>query len=118
MKLFILYHFKSYLYYFVYILLPVYVFLRSITMSVTHDEAQTYFWHITSNWYEILSYTSSGLLDNNHVLYTLPAKLFITIFGLSDFALRLPATISSMFYSTGLFIKRIKYIVFDEVSFL
>ena len=59
---------------------------RAATQSVVHDEAFTYLKFLSGGWRSIFR-----LFDaNNHVLYSVLAKLSITCFGVSGFTLRLP----------------------------
>ena len=70
-------------------------FLRweRITDLVTYDEAFNYTYFIKRPWYIILSEYS---YPNNHILHTLFAKWSIQLFGLSEWAQRLPAFIAGM----------------------
>lgn len=80
----------------------VYVAIRAATLSVTHDEALTYAWHVTGGWWEIITFRTPGLPDNNHVLHTLLCKLSVNIFGLSEFSLRLPTLLGCFIFLVGL----------------
>ena len=61
---------------------------RAKTQSFTIDEAHTYNEYIRLGWDEIFN----GYFDaNNHILYTVLARLSMLTFGLSEFTLRLPA---------------------------
>ena len=79
-----------------------YVALRAATLSITHDEALTYEWHVTSDWLSIVKYSTPGLPDNNHVLYTLLCKLAVALFGVSELTLRLPSLLGCFLYLVGL----------------
>jgi hypothetical protein len=79
-----------------------YVALRAATLSITIDEAFTYSWHVTGDWWKILLFRTPGLPDNNHVLFTLLSKLSVALFGLSELTLRLPVLLGCIFYLTGL----------------
>lgn len=73
------------------VLLLVYDATRCWLMSITHDEALTYVWHVTGRVFDILRFATPGLPDNNHLLFTLLCKLSVALFGNSELALRLPS---------------------------
>jgi hypothetical protein len=79
-----------------------YVAMRAATLSITHDEALTYAWHVTGDWLQIVLFKTPGLPDNNHVLHTLLCKISVTLFGLSELTLRLPSLLGCIFYLAGL----------------
>ena len=79
-----------------------YVAMRASTLSITHDEALTYAWHVKGDWLQILLFKTPGLPDNNHVLHTLLCKISVTLLGLSELSLRLPSLLGCLFYLTGL----------------
>lgn len=79
-----------------------YVAMRAATLSITHDEALTYAWHVTGDWIQIVLFRTPGLPDNNHVLHTLLCKIAVSLFGLSELTLRLPSLLGCIFYLTGL----------------
>lgn len=68
------------------ILLIVYVAFRAMCVSITHDEAFTFFYYVNKPWAETLKVTYT----NNHFLNSILAKITSSIFGDSEFALRLP----------------------------
>lgn len=68
-----------------------YVGIRTYALSITIDEALTAQWHVPGSWIDILLLRTPGLEDNNHVLFTLLAKIGVNCFGLSEFSLRLPS---------------------------
>jgi uncharacterized membrane protein len=78
--------------------LLIYVGLRCYLLSITHDEALTYLWHVRGAWLDIVLFRTPGLPDNNHLLFTLLAKLCTLAFGGSEFALRLPSLASFAAY--------------------
>jgi len=72
---------------------------RAAEQSITIDEAYTYERFLSGGWGAIY-----GKYDaNNHVLYSILAKLSIQTFGLSEFALRLPSLIAGFFLVVGIF---------------
>lgn len=79
-------------------LLVAYDAARCRVMSITHDEALTYAWHVTGRLHDILRFATpppdTGLPDNNHLLFTLLCKLSVALFGDSELALRLPSILA------------------------
>lgn len=72
---------------------------RGMEQSITIDEAYTYNRFLRGPWLDIY-----GKYDaNNHVLFSLLAKLSIQCFGLSEFSLRLPSLIAGFFLTLGIF---------------
>jgi len=88
--------------------LLIYVGLRCSLLSITHDEALTYLWHVRGAWLDIILFRTPGLPDNNHLLFTLLAKLCTLAFGGGEFALRLPslASFAAYFVSIWLILRR------------
>ena len=78
-----------------------YVAVRAATLAITIDEALTWTWHATGTWQDIVLLRTPGEPDNNHVLLTLLAKLAVAYFGLSEFALRLPALLGLALFLGG-----------------
>jgi len=70
---------------------------RAATQSLVHDEAQTFITFLNGRWSDPYFQYSS----NNHVLFSLLAKASITVFGVSEFALRLPTVIAGFFLMWG-----------------
>jgi hypothetical protein len=68
--------------------------LRCALMSITHDEALTYAWHVRGPINDILRFATPGLPDNNHLLFTLLCKLSVALFGDGELALRLPSILA------------------------
>src|SRR5215470_14094979 len=64
--------------------------LRCGTLSITHDEALTYAWHVTGTIPDIVQFDTPGNPANNHRLFTLLAKASVFLFGDGEAALRLP----------------------------
>lgn len=79
-----------------------YVALRAANLSITHDEALTYAWHVRGGWWEIITFRTPGLPDNNHVLHTLLCKLSVDVLGLSEFSLRIPTLLGCFIFLVGL----------------
>ena len=79
----------------------IYIAMRMSFIGITHDEAVTYDFHVTDTILNIILYRSGMVPDNNHVLFTLLAKLSVNIFGLSVFALRLPSLIGAILFFVG-----------------
>jgi hypothetical protein len=72
---------------------------RAAEQSITIDEAYTYERFLAGGWGAIY-----GKYDaNNHVLYSILAKLSMQTLGLSEFALRLPSLIAGFFLVLGIF---------------
>lgn len=67
---------------------------RAATQGFVGDEALTYFWFLQGPWSSIFTRYDA----NNHVLFTILAKLSITLFGLSEIALRVPSLIGGGLY--------------------
>ncbi len=79
-----------------------YVAMRAATIAITHDEALTYAWHVTGGWRDIVLFRTTGLPDNNHVLFTLLCKISVKLFGVSELTLRLPSILGCLLYLIGL----------------
>ena len=72
---------------------------RAATQSLTIDEAFTYHLYLAKNLRAILTEYDA----NNHVLYTLLAKLSVGLFGTSEFAIRLPSVLGGLVYFYAVF---------------
>jgi 4-amino-4-deoxy-L-arabinose transferase-like glycosyltransferase len=83
------------------VLLIAYDAVRCRLMSITHDEALTYDWHVTGQVFDILRFATPGLPDNNHLLFTLLCKLSVALFGNSELALRLPSIFAYALFCTA-----------------
>ncbi|NTU57697.1 MAG: hypothetical protein HGB00_02060 [Chlorobiaceae bacterium] len=79
-----------------------YVTTRAAKLCITIDEAATYLCHVSGRWLDIILFRTDGLPDNNHLLYTLLCKLSVSLFGLSELPLRIPAILGCLFYLIGL----------------
>ena len=78
---------------FLIVLFAVSVF-RAFTQSIVHDEALTWQWYILAPVSQIFKVFS----PNHHFLYTILARLSTAMFGVSEWALRLPALVSAALY--------------------
>ena len=67
---------------------------RAATQSLTIDEAFTYNLYLSKNLRTILTEFDA----NNHVLFTLLAKLSVALFGNGEFAIRLPSLFGGLIY--------------------
>ena len=72
---------------------------RAIHQSITIDEAYTFNQFIHGSWWNIYRLYDA----NNHVLYSILAKLSIQLFGLSELSIRLPSLIGGFFLTLGVF---------------
>ena len=73
---------------------------RAWTQSITYDEAVTYENFVSWGFSDALV----GYNANNHVLFTLFAKLTTGLFGVSEFTLRLPTVAAGIVYFTAAFL--------------
>ena len=64
-----------------------------VLCPIRGDESETFFAYVRQSWWTALSFYSA---PNNHVLHTLLAKLAVTAFGPSLWALRLPALLAGV----------------------
>jgi hypothetical protein len=71
-----------------------YAVLRAARLSFTFDEAATYISYLSSSLMTALDFTDA----NNHVLYTLLARLFAAFGGSSELVLRLPSLLGFALY--------------------
>jgi uncharacterized membrane protein len=70
---------------------------RAATQSLVHDEALTFLNFVNGTWSDAyFKYTS-----NNHVLFSLLAKLSVSIFGVSELTFRLPTVLAGFFLMWG-----------------
>lgn len=67
---------------------------RASTQSVTHDEALTYELFVGQPW----SIVFNSFDANHHVLHTIVCKVFVDLFGVSAFTLRLASLLSGLLY--------------------
>jgi hypothetical protein len=80
---------------------------RAYTQSFTVDEAFSFNHYLTGPWARIFQ----DYDPNNHLLYSMLAKLSMRIFGLSEFTLRLPSVIAGFFLVAGIY-----YVLAELVS--
>jgi hypothetical protein len=72
---------------------------RAWTQSVTTDEAFAYNLFLKGSWSNLI-----GPYDaSNHVLYSILAKTSITLFGLTEFTLRIPSLLGGLLYLLAVF---------------
>lgn len=72
---------------------------RAATQSLVHDEAFFFEHFVDGPWTRLWApYDAS-----NHVLYTALAKLSVQVFGLSEFALRLPSVLAGLILTLATF---------------
>lgn len=70
---------------------------RAATQSFVHDEAFSFNLFLSHRWRDIYFNHDAA----NHVLFSLLAKLSMTLFGVSTWAIRLPTVIASFFLMLG-----------------
>jgi len=85
-----------------------YTAYRAAVLSFTHDESFTWNIYVNMPFMDIVSLVTPSA--NNHILNTLLMKLFSSLFGSSEFVLRLPNVIShaGFLFFSFLIIKKIK----------
>ncbi|MBL7057712.1 hypothetical protein ISS03_00055 [Patescibacteria group bacterium] len=96
--------------------------MRSVFLSVTHDEAVTVMYHVQNSLYDIL-YFQGSLLSNHHLLNTLLIKFTTTIFGLNEFVARVPVLFGALLYLSGVLVISKKlfnenFLIFSSVVLL
>jgi 4-amino-4-deoxy-L-arabinose transferase-like glycosyltransferase len=67
---------------------------RAWRQSIVHDEAFTYHLYLAGPPSTIFQYYTSNL----HFLFVILAKLSVTLFGVSTFAMRLPTVVAGALY--------------------
>lgn len=67
---------------------------RALTQAITHDEALTWEWFASGSIWQAFSAYS----PNNHVLHTLLVWTSTRLFGVNEFALRLPAMLGMVLF--------------------
>lgn len=72
---------------------------RAAHQSITIDEATTFRFYVNAPWSSLYNH----FIPNNHVLYSVLARLCAAAFGPSELALRLPSVIAGFFLITGAF---------------
>jgi hypothetical protein len=78
--------------FFIILITGMFLRVRLALEPITYDEAFTYTQYASKSFPQILADYS---YPNNHIFFTLFAKISTSIFGVSEFALRLPALIAS-----------------------
>jgi len=76
--------------------LAAYTFIRAAGSSITHDEVGNYLGYSIYPVRDIILFTNLQL--GNHVLNSLLVKLTTSLFGISEFTLRLPNLIAHLLY--------------------
>jgi hypothetical protein len=66
---------------------------RAKTQAIAHDEATTYTYFLDGGVYHVLSYNPA-----NHVLFTILAKPFVWVLGVTEFTLRTPSLFGAAAY--------------------
>jgi uncharacterized membrane protein len=66
---------------------------RASVQSIAHDEALTYEWFLDGSVYKVLAFNST-----NHVLFTVLAKLFVKVLGVTELHIRAPSLIGTAAY--------------------
>lgn len=84
------------------IMLLVLNLLRVYKVSITHDEAYSYFFYITESYTEIIS--STYATANNHILNSILSRFSITTFSDNLFFLRLPNVVAHAGYLLASFL--------------
>lgn len=67
---------------------------RAVTQSITYDEALTWELYIAKPWAEIFNHFDA----NHHFLSTVLVRLSTSLFGVSEWSMRLPALMSAGLY--------------------
>lgn len=72
---------------------------RALIQSISIDEAESYLSFVKRGWHFVFWPTS-----NNHVLYSILARLFTHWFGASQFTVRMPALVGALAYMSAAYI--------------
>jgi hypothetical protein len=75
------------------------VVYRAFVQPIAHDEALNFVWFLDGGVYKLLQFNST-----NHVLFTLFAKVFVKVFGVSELSLRTPSLIGSASYLVSVYL--------------
>lgn len=87
------------------LLLLTYTGYRSWVLSMTHDESASWMYFHNASFWESLRLHKYWTSANNHVLNTFLFRQSISIFGQSDWAVRLPNVLAHLIYlSSSIFI--------------
>jgi 4-amino-4-deoxy-L-arabinose transferase-like glycosyltransferase len=76
------------------ILLWVVTLYRAATQSITTDEAFACNEFVDGSWDNLFNHYNAA----HHVLFTILSKFSVTLFGLSEFTLRLPSVLGALLY--------------------
>ena len=79
-----------------------YTSIRAYFLSMTHDEAITFLNHARGSFSDIFTYAGQ-IMANNHLLNTFLIKIFTSLFGISEFVIRIPALIGHGLYLVGVY---------------
>ncbi len=80
------------------VFLLIYSGYRSATLSFTHDESFSFIKYVHFSVWDIITYKVDPVIANNHILNTLCMKWQSSLFGNSEFSLRLHSWISHVLY--------------------
>ena len=73
-----------------------YIILRTVRIPITHDEAGTILNFSSQSVWDIITYKNP--IPNNHILNTLLIKCLVTLFGMQEWACRLPNLLAGIAY--------------------
>ena len=73
---------------------------RAATQSITHDEAVTYAWYVAGP----ISAITDMIDANNHLLYTILARISVKVFGHSELGLRIPSVVGGLLLFVALWL--------------
>jgi len=76
---------------------------RARTQSIAHDEARTYTFFLDSGVYHVLLYDPA-----NHVLFTILAKPFVWVLGVTELTLRAPSLFGAAAYLIAAYLLCVK----------
>ncbi len=72
---------------------------RAATQSISHDEGMMFEWYLSGPWSQVLAFEHG----NHHVLSDLLCKLTTSLFGLSQFSVRIPVLLGGLLYFYSVF---------------
>jgi len=79
-----------------------YFWVRAALLSVTHDEAITYFVAVMHSFPKVMTY-AHPLMPNNHFLNTYLVKICLGLLPNPDFAMRFPTLLGAALYLTAVY---------------
>jgi hypothetical protein len=82
-----------------YALVFAYILFKVFNVPITHDEVATTVHYSNYSYWEIMMYPDPW--PNNHILNTVFAKFFISIFGAEQWVVRLPNVLSFFLFALG-----------------